>query len=188
MILALHDAVAALLAGRVVGMPTDTLYGIAAHPQRREAVEELYDLKGRSEDQAIGLLVTGIEQALTVAEFDPVARRLAGHHWPGPLTLVLPRRPGLAGRVGDPVRDTVGVRAPAHPVALELLGHTGPLAVTSANRSGEPAAVDHEGAAAVFGNRIAGYLEGRATVEEGSTVVDLTTDPPTILRAGPVEP
>ncbi|MEE9227650.1 MAG: Sua5/YciO/YrdC/YwlC family protein, partial [Acidimicrobiia bacterium] len=99
---------------------------------------------------------------------------------------VLPAARDLPPWIGDQARGTVGVRVPQHPVALDLLDKAGTLAVTSANRSGEEAAVDHEQALQIFGGAVIGYLEGAGSAGLASTVLDATVDPPAVLRAGPV--
>jgi tRNA A37 threonylcarbamoyladenosine synthetase subunit TsaC/SUA5/YrdC len=98
----------------------------------------------------------------------------------------VPRVEGLADWIGDPERDSVGIRVPAHPVALALLSEAGPLAVTSANRSGEPPAADDVAARAALGEAVAVYLEGRGAGGPASTVLDLTGAEPRLLRPGPV--
>lgn len=180
------EAVAALRAGRVVGVPTDTVYGLAAVPAE-QAVADLYDLKGRPAGRPIALLVASVAQAERVVVLTPSARRLVERHWPGALTVVAPAAVPLPVWVGDPERGTVGVRMPDHDVLLALLAETGPLAVTSANRSGEPPELDDAGARRVFGGAVAGYVPGRCPGGTASTVVDATGPEPVVLRAGPVE-
>ncbi len=179
-------AVAALRRGRVVGVPTDTVYGIAADPHVESAVAALYAVKGRPGGRAIPILAASPAQAGMVAELAPAAEEYALDHWPGALTLVLPRRSVMPPWVGDPLRKTVAVRVPDHPVALALLAAAGPLAVTSANRTGEPPAADAAEAERLLGDGVALYLPGECPGGEASTVVDFTTDPPSLLREGPV--
>ncbi|MGH9167044.1 MAG: L-threonylcarbamoyladenylate synthase [Acidimicrobiia bacterium] len=180
------EAVEALAAGRVVGVPTDTVYGLAADPFQKEALERLYELKGRPADRPVALLVASAAQARRVAELTPEAEELGTRYWPGPLTLVLRRSPDLPEWLGNPERDTVGVRVPDHPVALELLEVAGPLAVTSANRSGDRPVLAAEQAEALFGNRVAVYLPGVSPGGEASTVLDLTEGAPRVVRSGPL--
>lgn len=179
-------AVEVLAAGRVVGVPTDTVYGLAADPFQEQALERLYALKGRPADRPVALLVASLEQAGRVAEFTREAEELAGQHWPGPLTLVLGRSQGLPEWLGNLERNTIGVRVPDHPAALELLEAAGPLAVTSANRSGEEPALSADDARALFGSRVAVYLAGTSPGGVASTVLDLTVTPFRTLRAGPL--
>lgn len=182
----IEAAVAALRRGEVVGVPTDTVYGLAADPHHEAAMAALYALKGRPGRKPIAILAASAAQAGTVAELGPEAEAAALRHWPGALTLVLRRRTVMPAWVGDPEGRTVGVRVPDHPVALDLLARAGPLAVTRANRAGAPAARTDVEAQAVFGDDVAVYLPGECPEEEGSTVVDLTATPPRVLRLGPV--
>lgn len=179
-------AVAALRRGLIVGMPTDTVYGIGVDPLNTDAVTALYELKGRPDEKAIPVLVATVAQALEIVEIPPEVEDMALRHWPGPLTLVLPRHVELPERVGDIERGTVAVRIPDHPLALDLLSAAGPLAVTSANRAGEPPAHNETEARDLLGGGVAVYLEGRCPGAAPSTVVDMTTDPPRLLREGPV--
>ncbi len=184
----IEAAVRALRRGAVVGVPTDTVYGLAADPHREAAVAALYEIKGRPGRRPIPILTATVAQAGMVAELATAAEDYALAHWPGALTLVLERRTVMPSWVGDPARRTVAVRVPDHPVALALLERAGPLAVTSANRSGEPPAHDAAGARAALGDAVALYLEGTCPGGEASTVVDFTVDPPAVLREGPVPP
>lgn len=180
------EAVIALNAGKLVGVPTDTVYGVAADPWSESGMNALFDLKGRGPEHPVALLVADLEQAHELVVITALAERLAAEFWPGPLTLVLPAARDLPPWIGDQARGTVGVRVPQHPVALDLLDKAGTLAVTSANRSGEEAAVDHEQALQIFGDAVIGYLEGAGSAGLASTVLDATVDPPAVLRAGPV--
>ena len=177
---------AALRRGEVVGIPTDTLYGLAADPFCRAAVALLFSLKGRPAVKAIPILAASIEQAERVGLLTGPARQAAQRHWPGALTLVVRRAPGLPDWVGNPSRDSVGIRVPDHPAALSLLAEAGPLAVTSANRSGTAAARDDAGARAIFAGGVSAYLPGSGAGGAPSTVVDFTGGSPRVLRAGPV--
>lgn len=183
----LQRALRALTEGRIVGLPTDTVYGIGADPFRKEAVEALFEAKGRPGVKPIPILAADVEQVRQVALLDDRTARRASLHWPGGLTLVLHRKAGLPAWVGDTGRDSVGVRVPDHPVALALLASAGPLAVTSANRSGEEPAADERSARAALGDHVAVYLRGRGSGGPASTVVDLTGPEARVLRAGAVE-
>lgn len=182
----INRAVAAVRAGEVVGLPTDTVYGVGVDPLNDGAVERLFQLKGRPEHKPVGLLVGTVNQAMEVGEIDEVAATLADRYWPGALTLVVTPKVVLAGWVGDQQLRTVGVRVPDHPVALELLAQTGPLAVTSANRSGGEETMSDDEARAIFGDEVAVYLEGTSPGGEASTVVDATGAELAVLREGPV--
>ncbi len=180
-----HDAVVALRGGGVIGVPTDTVYGLAVSPYEPAAVARLFEMKGRDDGKPIAVLVASLAQAQDVASFNPVALSLAAEHWPGALTIIVPTSGRLAEGVG---RDgTVGVRMPDHPVALELLSTFGPLAVTSANRSGKPECLDDECAVRAFGDEVQLYLPGRGSRGLSSTVVDATGVSIALLRRGPVE-
>jgi tRNA threonylcarbamoyl adenosine modification protein (Sua5/YciO/YrdC/YwlC family) len=179
-------AVEALRRGGIVGVPTDTLYGLATDPFREDALDAIFELKGRPDQKPLAILVASVEQGMTLASFSDRALELAERHWPGALTLVLPRLETAPQWLGHRGKRTVGLRCPDHPVALELLEVAGPLAVTSANLSGHEAVVDHEEARALFGDAVAVYLEGRAVGGEASTIIDLTEPAPLTLREGPI--
>lgn len=183
---ALRHAADVLNNGGLVVFPTDTVYGLAAWPYVAEYVERLYVVKGRSSAQAIALLLPGIE-ALEKVAIDPgeSALRLAERFWPGPLTLIVPKHPGLPD-VLSPL-PTIGVRVPDHEVALDLLNLTGPLAVTSANLSGRENSLTAQQALAQLKGKVHLVIDG-GTSPGGvpSTVVDCTAEKPIILRAGPV--
>ncbi|MDX1691693.1 MAG: L-threonylcarbamoyladenylate synthase [Acidimicrobiia bacterium] len=179
-------AVAALGAGDLVGLPTDTVYGVACDAFDQRAVRTLFGVKDRPAVKPIPILVGTIDDAVRIGVFDGRTRRLVEDHWPGPLTVVVGRRLQLSPWLGDPTRDTIGLRIPDHAAALEVLRAFGPLAVTSANRSGEDPAVDDEGAREIFGDRLSAYVAGVSGGGEPSTVVDLTGPEPTVLRPGPV--
>lgn len=179
-------AVEAVRAGEVVGLPTDTVYGVGADPLNETAVARLFDLKGRPGHRPVGVLVASLAQARMIGEIKGQVEELAIAHWPGALTLVVTPRVILANWVGDAQRRTVGVRVPDHPVALQLLEACGPLAVTSANRSGGAEARDDVEARSTFGDEVAVYLPGYAPGGKASTVVDATGARLVVLREGPV--
>ncbi len=183
---ALHAAAEALHRGGLVVLPTDTVYGLAAWPWDAAAVARIYAAKGRPERKAIPVLVGEKAHLVRVtAALPPCADRLAACFWPGALTIVVPKHPDLPAALSP--YPTVGVRMPDHPAALALLRLTGPLAVTSANRSGQPPARTAAEAAAQLGDAVAVILDaGPAPGGQPSTVVDCTAAPPRILRAGPV--
>jgi tRNA threonylcarbamoyl adenosine modification protein (Sua5/YciO/YrdC/YwlC family) len=138
---AIEQAAEALAAGEVVGIPTDTVYGLAVDPFRPDAVARVFALKARSTSVALPVLVGAWDQVELIAGTLPEsARFLADRHWPGALTLVVPRSEGFTADLGGPESPpvTVGVRWPAHPVVEALCAVSGPLAVTSANRHGQP--------------------------------------------------
>lgn len=183
----IEAAVEAVRAGQVVGLPTDTVYGVGVDPLNEDAVARLFELKGRPELKPVGLLAASAEQASLIGEIGDAAAELAAEYWPGALTLVVRPKVILADWVGDSQRRTVGIRVPDHPVARELLSATGPLSVTSANRSGEREALSDEEARAIFGDEVAVYLGGRSPGGQASTVVDVTEGHMVILREGPIK-
>lgn len=184
--LSLDQAVQALRRGGLVAFPTDTVYGVGAHIFQRAAIRRLYKVKGRGADKAIPVLLPNIEALLQVAlPLTSPARRLAERFWPGPLTLVVPRRPDLADEIST--GPTVGVRVPGHPIALALLAAAGPLAVTSANRSGGADSLTAAEVSAAMGDGVELLLDGgRTPGGVPSTVVDCTQAQPSVLRAGPI--
>jgi L-threonylcarbamoyladenylate synthase len=181
---AIESAARAVRDGNLVILPTDTVYGIGVRPDRRKATARLFAAKRRRRDLTLPILVSGQEDAARVAILDDRARALAERFWPGGLTLVLPRAE-LARRwdLGDET-ETVGVRMPDHGVALAVLRTTGPLAVTSANISGEPTPSDCPGVRAIFGHEVAVYLCAGPIGGLASTVVDLSGPKPRVLREG----
>lgn len=179
------QAVAALQRGQLVVLPTDTVYGLAADAFSPAAVELLLAAKGRGRDMPVPVLV-GARHGLDglAADVTPEMRRLVEAFWPGPLTLIVPAAPSLAWDLGE-TRGTVAVRMPQHPVALEVLETTGPLAVSSANRTGQPPPTTAEEAKSQLGEVVAVYLEaGPTPAAVASTILDLTGERPQVRRAG----
>ncbi len=145
--------------GELVVIPTDTVYGVAADAFAPAAVQRLLDAKGRDRTAPPPVLVPGIPTLDALAETVPdEVRELVARFWPGGLTIVLRARPMLDWDLGE-TRGTVAVRMPSHRIALELLSETGPLAVSSANRTGEPAAMTAAEAQVALGDSVAVYLE-----------------------------
>lgn len=157
-------------------MPTDTVYGIAADAFTPAAVQRLLDAKGRGRDQPPPVLVAGqAALAALVEEIPEPVQKLVDEFWPGGLTIVLPAQPSLAWDLGDTL-GTVAVRMPDQRVALEMLEETGPLAVSSANLTGESAAVSVESAQRMLGDSVAVYLDGgMSTTGVASTIIDATS-------------
>lgn len=177
-------AVRALSGGDIVGLPTDTVYGVAADPFRTGASDRLFLLKGRPRNVVLPVLVADSRQAFSLCTAVPdSALALAERFWPGPLTLVLPRRPDLGADLGED-DVTVGVRCPAHPVPLALCAEMGPLATTSANRHQELPATTARGVVEAMGPDLVLVLDAGTCNEPPSTVVDCTGREPKILRAG----
>ncbi len=180
-------ATGAVRRGELVVLPTDTVYGIGADAFRPEAISALLAAKGRGRDMPVPVLVgsprtvDGIARNLTQDAHD-----LMDAFWPGALTLVCDAQPSLSWDLGD-TRGTVAVRMPLHPVAIELLVGVGPMGVSSANRSGMPAATNVDDAVRQLGDSVAVYLDAGPTQDAvPSTILDLTGDVPRVLRAGAV--
>lgn len=184
---AITSATAALKSGRLVVMPTDTVYGLAADAFDSNAVAGLLAAKGRGRDMPVGVLVGSWHTIEGLVYYvDDTARELIRAFWPGALSLVVQQAPSLQWDLGD-ARGTVMLRMPLHPVALELLRETGPLAVSSANVSGQPPATTAALAQAQLGSLVDVYLDGGPSPEQAaSSIVDLTGPTPRLLREGPV--
>jgi L-threonylcarbamoyladenylate synthase len=184
---AISAAAAALKSGRLVVMPTDTVYGLAADAFDAQAVAALLAAKGRGRDMPVGILVGSWHTIEGLVYYLPdSARELIRAFWPGALSLVVQQAPSLRWDLGD-ARGTVMLRMPLNPVALELLRETGPLAVSSANVSGQPAATSAEQAQHQLGGLVDVYLDGGPSDQQAaSTIVDLTGPSPRLLREGPV--
>jgi len=182
----LAAAVEMLTSGNVVAFPTDTVYGVGALALDENAVGTLYDVKERRMEKAIPLLIAGFDQLERVsAGVTTMVEKLARRFWPGALTIVVSRHPSIPDIVTP--YPTVGVRVPDYAPVQKLLRLTGPLAVTSANISGQGSPSTALGVAAQLGGRIALILDGGVTPGgTPSTVVDCTKEEPVILREGPI--
>jgi L-threonylcarbamoyladenylate synthase len=183
----LAAAAQAVRAGRLVVIPTDTVYGIGGDAFDAAAVRSLLAAKRRGPDMPVPVLV-GSWSTIDglVLGVPKAARELIEAFWPGGLSIVLPHAPSLNWDLGA-TRGTVMLRMPLHPVALELLRDVGPMAVSSANISGSPPASTAAEAHAQLGESVAVYLDGGPSGEPvASTVVDLTGDDPRVLREGAV--
>ena len=177
-----------LAAARLLAVPTETFYGLAAHPFEEKALERLFSLKGRAPDKAVLLLVSGPDMVPSVArETPPWAHDLMAKFWPGPLTLIMPARhdlpPELTGGTGG-----VGLRQPRQEVTCRLIAALGfPVTGTSANRAGRPAFTRADEVAREFGDDLALILDdGPCPGGLPSTIVDVTVSPPRLIRAGAV--
>jgi L-threonylcarbamoyladenylate synthase len=184
---AITSATAAVKAGRLIVLPTDTVYGIGADAFDSGAVAALLSAKGRGRDMPVGVLVGSWHTIEGLVYSMPAtARELIRAFWPGALSLVVQQAPSLQWDLGD-ARGTVMLRMPLHPVALELLRQTGPMAVSSANISGRPPATTAAEANEQFGDLVDVYLDsGVSEQQAASTIVDLTGPLPRLLREGPV--
>lgn len=182
----LAAALDVLSSGRVAAFPTDTVYGLGAMAFDESAVTMLYDVKERGLEKAIPLLIGDLSQLERItAGVTPMAAKLAARFWPGPLTIILPRHPSIPDAVT--LLPTVGVRIPDFAPTRDLLRMTGPLAVTSANISGQASPSTSPDVEAQLGGRIPLILDGGATPGgTASTVVDCTKSHPVILREGPI--
>jgi L-threonylcarbamoyladenylate synthase len=191
----LRHAAGAILRGGLVVLPTDTVYGVAADAFSADAVQALLDAKGRGRAMPPPVLVGDVRTLDGLADAVPdVARALVERFWPGGLTLVLQAQPSLEWDLGE-THGTVAVRMPDHELALELLRTTGPLAVSSANLTGRPAATDAATAREQLGDAVECYLDdGRepagadgSTPPAASTILDLTGNGVRLLRPGAVD-
>ena len=184
---AIASAAAAVRNGGLVVLPTDTVYGLGADAFNSTAVAALLAAKGRGRDMPVPVLV-GSWQTIDGLALSVTAsmRNLVRAFWPGALSLVVRQAPSVAWDLGD-ARGTVMLRMPLHPVAIELLREVGPMAVSSANISGRPPAVDGENAREQLGELVDVYLDGGPSAQQAaSTILDLTGSQPRILRPGPV--
>jgi len=184
----LSEAAAAVRRGELVVIPTDTVYGVGADAFSPTAVNLLLAVKGRGRDMPVPVLVSSRAMLdAVVIEVTDAAAKLVDAFWPGALTLVLRETPHLAWDLGE-ARGTVAVRMPDHPLATSLIEQSGPLAVSSANRSGRPPATTAMDARLQLGAAVAVYLDGGPSGPQvPSSIVDLTGDAPRLLRAGALD-
>ncbi|MBV7412244.1 threonylcarbamoyl-AMP synthase [Dermabacteraceae bacterium TAE3-ERU27] len=178
-------ATEAIRNGKLIVLPTDTVYGVGADAFNADAVQDLLHAKGRDRQLPPPVLVgdTAVLHALG-SEVPQCVEDLVERFWPGPLTVIVRSQPSLRWDLGE-TRGTVALRMPDHEVAIELLRETGPLAVSSANRHGRDAATTVVAAATQLGDEVEVYLDGGETViREASTIIDATVEPPEIVRQG----
>lgn len=180
----LDEAVLGIGRGGVVAIPTDTVYGLACDPSSATAIDRIYAIKRRPADLELTLLTATIADIEDDVVLSAAARALASAYWPGALSIVceLRRRRWEIPRTGE----SLSVRVPDHPVTLELLRRTGPLATTSANRHGKPPAGTAAEVAAAFGGEIDAIVDGGRCGGLPSTIIDCTTTTPRVLRVGPI--
>lgn len=179
-------ATTALTIGKVVAIPTDTVYGIAVKADRFKNVEKLYKIKSRERTKAIPVLLGEIDQLPQVtSDVSPELLKLAESFWPGALTIIVPKHPRLPDNISP--YPTLGIRIPNHPITLKILKSVGPLAVTSANLSGESDSSTAEEVHSQLGGLIDLIIDGGKT-KTGlpSTVIDLTGNKIKVLREGPI--
>ena len=183
---AIESGVAALRSGDIIGVPTDTVYGLAADPWHSGASDRLFLVKGRPRNVELAVFVSGAEQARELTTGLPeAAEKLMAAFWPGALTIVVPRRPDVNADLGDD-DATIGLRCPAHPVPLALCREFGPYATTSANRHGAAPLSE----ASAFSDELVGVelvLDAGTCAGPPSTVVDATGEVLKLLRAGRIE-
>ena len=181
----LERGIKILKKGGVIAFPTDTVYGLGADAFNSTAVQRIYEIKDRSESNPFPLLIADVKQLNALAEPIPeLARFLANQFWPGGVTLVLSKIDSLPAHIAS--GPTIAVRVPNHPTCLTLLQHlAGPLIGTSANVSGQSAALTADEVRQQLGDRIDLIIDGgRCPGGKESTVVDITREPPVVLRQG----
>ncbi len=182
----MSDALEVLSGGGVAAIPTDTVYGLAADPNFAGATRRIFEIKGRPMATELPVLVASTEQASCLAagsRLPEQARILVERFWPGGLTIVVRRAEGLLWDLGGN-GASIGLRCPAHPVALELCRRAGPLAVTSANLHGGPPLVTAEAVAACFGSMVDVVVDAGRCDGVPSTVVGLVSGEPVCIREG----
>jgi len=180
------DAINAVKEGKIIGIPTETVYGIGVDPYSQSAVDKIFELKERSLDKPLSVLISSFEE---ISKLDIVSKipDVVELYWPGPLTIIVETKAKFANGVGKNNPLTIGIRVPDNELAIELLKNTGPLAVTSANISGNENILNNIDAKKEFGSKIEYYLEGESVLGSGSTIVDFTKDDWKILREGPLK-
>lgn len=176
-----------LQSGGVIAFPTDTAYGLGADPFNEAAIDRIFRLKGRAETQPILLIVDSLAMAKSVSVPPRVFRETAAQFWPGPLTMILRAAKSLPPKVTAGT-NTIGLRWPVAESATRLLKHfKRPITATSANRSGRPSAITAEEVRAQFDESLDALIDGGTLPSRGgSTLLDLTVEPPVLLREGPV--
>lgn len=182
-----NQALAELGEGRPIVIPTDTVYGVAVSPALPGAVEAVFAIKNRPDSKPLAVLGASLDDLSEVVEVSRRARAVAERFWPGPLTLVLPRRREWSHYLGSEPAAGVAVRVPRCAPALELLVRSGPLAVSSANRSGRPPARTVAEARSALGAEVSVFVDGGRCDGRPSTIVSLLGQPRT-LRRGTLEP
>lgn len=186
MIVDVKKAISLIRAGDVVAMPTETVYGLAGDAKNALGVQKIFKTKGRPADNPLIVHISSIDQLHEFAESVPSdALRLAEKFWPGPLTLILKRKPAVLDIVTAGL-DTVAIRMPNHLIALELIRNTGPVTAPSANRSGKPSPTNPEHIIQDYGNDLPILDGGKTDVGIESTVLDLSELPYRILRPGAI--
>ncbi|TFG24527.1 MAG: threonylcarbamoyl-AMP synthase [Promethearchaeota archaeon] len=188
----LEEAADSIISGGLVGFPTNSVYGLGGDPLNLELIERLYNIKFRDRDKGFLLLVSDIEEAHKIVEFNETAKKLAEKFWPGQLTLILNRKePNIIPLEVSANRNTIGLRVPENEILLKILqilkskGHFGGIIGTSANYSGEPPSISGEEIAKKFLMSIDFIIDGgKSESKVPTTIVDCTTETLKFLRIG----
>ena len=188
----LKTAVDFIIQGKVISFPTDSVYGIGGDPLNINVINRIYDIKFRDRDKGFLLLVSDIEEAFKIAEFNDLAEKLANRYWPGQLTLILKKKePSIIPPEVTAFKNTIGLRVPENEIILNILnllkqeGHLGVIIGTSANYSGEPPSISGDEVAKKILSPIDLILDGGKSVSKlPTTIVDCTTQKPKFLRVG----
>jgi L-threonylcarbamoyladenylate synthase len=184
---AIEEAADLLKQGHIIAFPTDTLYGVGVDPFNSAAIEQLYQVKERSAEKGIPILLADISDLEKVAQdISNLAQSLIEQYWPGPLTLIVPRHPRLPAMLSP--NEGIAVRIPDHAISRAFIRAAGGIVATSsANHSGEQPARNAAEAFRVMNGQISAVLDGGSVQHgQGSTVLDCMSDPPQVLREGPV--
>lgn len=185
--IAVSEAAAVLKEGKATAFPTETVYGLGACISNEKAVLNIYQIKGRPSEKPLSILISSandLEKIADVEEIPPEAFKLAEKFWPGPLTIILKKRKDISDSI-TAGKDTVGLRVPAHPIALEIVRRSGPLACPSANLSESREPKSAADVLEDLNGRIDLLIDGGETkFQKPSTIIDLTVSPPKILRKG----
>ena len=182
----IQKAITCIKNEEVVGIPTETVYGIGVDPLSQAAVDKIFNLKERDENKPLSILVHSFHDLIKLKIISKVPE-IVELYWPGPLTIIVESELNFADGVGTKNPNSIGVRVPDNELTLELLKKTGPLAVTSANISGQEDITNEKDAEAVFGNKIGHYLQGSALHGSGSTIVDFRDEEFKVIREGPLK-
>ncbi len=182
----IQKAIACIKNEEVVGIPTETVYGIGVDPLSQAAVDKIFNLKERDENKPLSILVHSFHDLIKL-KIISIVPEIVELYWPGPLTIIVESELNFADGVGTKNPNSIGVRVPDNELTLELLKKTGPLAVTSANISGQEDITNEKDAESVFGDKIGHYLQGSALHGSGSTIVDFRDEEFKVIREGPLK-
>ncbi len=182
----IQKAITCIKNEEVVGIPTETVYGIGVDPLSQAAVDKIFNLKERDENKPLSILVHSFHDLIKLKIISKVPE-IVELYWPGPLTIIVESELNFADGVGTKNPNSIGVRVPDNELTLELLKKTGPLAVTSANISGQEDITNEKDAESVFGDKIGHYLQGSALHGSGSTIVDFRDEEFKVIREGPLK-